>query len=49
MIGFDAGKVAQVRDKTEECYWIMGISDEEYAKLAKEHRQYFFLKVIFGL
>ena len=35
MIGFDAKKVGALREKTDECYWIMGISDAEYEKIAK--------------
>ncbi len=35
MIGFDATKVGEVRKTVEECYWIMGISNDEYSKLAK--------------
>ncbi len=33
MVGFDAEKVGKLREKTDECYWIMGISDAEYAKM----------------
>lgn len=33
MVGFDAEKVGKLREKTDECYWIMGISDVEYAKM----------------
>lgn len=32
MIGFDAKKVGKVRETTDECYWIMGISSEEYSR-----------------
>ncbi len=35
MIGFDAKKVGELREKTDECYWLMGISDAEYMKIAK--------------
>lgn len=35
MIGFDAKKVGALRHKTDECYWLMGISDAEYEKIAK--------------
>jgi len=35
MIGFDANKVGEVRKTVEECYWIMGISNAEYAKIRK--------------
>lgn len=33
MVGFDAEKVGKLREKTDECYWIMGISDAEYARM----------------
>ena len=33
MIGFDAEKVGALRWSLDECYWIMGISDEEFAAL----------------
>lgn len=36
MIGFDAEKVGEVRDITEECYWIMGISNAEYMESKHE-------------
>ncbi len=36
MVGFDAEKVGRVREETEECYWIMGISDAEYMRRTKE-------------
>lgn len=32
MIGFDAEKVGQMRERVEECYWMFGISDEEYIR-----------------
>lgn len=35
MVGFDAKKVGELRGKTEECYWIMGISNAEFEKIAK--------------
>lgn len=33
MIGFDAEKVGKIRVETEECYWIMGISNAEFARM----------------
>ena len=36
MIGFDARKVAEVRNQTEECYWIMGISNAAYKESKHE-------------
>lgn len=36
MVGFDAEKVGKVRAAVDECYWMFGISDAEYAKLVKK-------------
>lgn len=35
MVGFDAQKVGKVREKTDECYWVMGISDAEFEKMMR--------------
>ena len=35
MVGFNAEKVGEVRNRVDECYWIMGISNEEYAAMKK--------------
>lgn len=34
-VAFDPRKVAKVRDRVSEIYWLMGISDEEYEKRTK--------------
>lgn len=34
-VGFDAQKVGKVREKTDECYWVMGISDAEFEKMMR--------------
>lgn len=33
MVGFDAEKVGRLREKTEECYWLMGISNAEFIRI----------------
>lgn len=35
MVGFAAQKVGKVREKTDECYWVMGISDAEFEKMMR--------------
>lgn len=37
MIGFDAKKVGKVRENTDECYWMMGISNDEFSRKYQTH------------
>lgn len=34
-VGFDAQKAGKVREKTDECYWVMEISDAEFEKMMR--------------